>query len=168
VTNRPVNFSDPTGHKMTTDTPGEGGSCDSDCLNNLHKKHDKNKEKGSGGHNAMPEASALYDGNPPEWINILDGLKILWRSGPAWLFNETGRRIIMFDHPHGGVPFWHINTDIKYLPHIINIEPAVAVIGSAISLLKALGSTEIFVPIVFPHPDLFISPSKPTYNTYTT
>ena len=45
VTNRPVNFNDPTGHKMTTDTPGEGGKCDMECLLDIHHKDDKKADK---------------------------------------------------------------------------------------------------------------------------
>jgi hypothetical protein len=32
VTNRPVNFSDPSGHMLDDGLDGEGGGCDSDCL----------------------------------------------------------------------------------------------------------------------------------------
>ena len=163
-----MRYTDPTGHRACGD--GEDVDCNGhkqDPKKNphapkpKHHKSDKRENDGSG----KPLFSPLSQGSiPPDWLQALDGVKVLWRSGPEWLFLESGRRLIAFDHPHVGAPFWHINTDLRMLPHVVNIEPMVRVVAPAVSAAQAVasfvGSTETFIPAIMPNPDLLPSPFR--------
>jgi RHS repeat-associated protein len=66
-----------------------------------------------------------------EWLKWLEQIKIIWNHPPGWaqgLFTSAGRRIIMIDHPHGSLDFWHLNTDLRALQSLNhqNIEGVVA------------------------------------------
>ena len=81
-----------------------------------------------------------------EWLKWLEQIKIIWNNAPGWahgLFTSAGRRIIMIDHPHGPLKFWHLNTDLKALQTLNhqNIEGVVAKAAAAKAAIDSAATT---------------------------
>jgi hypothetical protein len=179
VTNNPLRYTDPTGHMRVDDEFGGGDIYTPPISNNNDdSNHDDDEDENGGGDKVLP--SPQPNGPiPPELLQWVSNIRWIWRSGPDWLFRvEQGRRILMVNHPHQGVPFWHINSDLRLLPHAVNIEPALKTIATisagiqtATTTVKAAGTafansafatfaggTESFIPLIIPRPDMFIPP----------
>jgi RHS repeat-associated protein len=106
---------------------------------------------------------------PEDLLQLLLKIKWIWTSGPDWLFRaEDGMRILTGDHPHSGVPFYHFNSDLNNLPHVMNAEPlinAIANVRTAVSgtigfIINFIETTEIFIPAIFIIPPSYMPGAK--------
>jgi hypothetical protein len=179
VLNNPLRYTDPTGHRACEKY---GDSCLSEnqatekYKAELRKHKNENKDKGEEndrGGGAYKVLQSLHPDSPilPEWLQGLSNLKLIWSSGPDWFFRVAdGKRILTGDHPHLGVPFWHLNSDLRLLPHVMNMEPVLKIAAAAQPVVTSFatfsGAAESFIPIITPRPDMFmpLSGQQEVYN----
>jgi hypothetical protein len=144
-----------------------GGTCLSEnqvtqIWNHPQNKNNKDDDnKNDGGADKVLPSPVLNGPIPPEWLQWLSNIKWIWPSGPDWLFRaKDGMRIIAGDHPHQGVPFWHMNSDLRFLPHVMNMEPTLKFLAAAQPVVTAFtifsGAAESFIPLITPRPDMFM------------
>ncbi len=158
VVNNPIRYTDPTGHMQVEEQGGTHGCSNPKyCENGKPKDNRKNKDDGGG---SKVLAAPLSNGPvPPDLLDLLGSIKWIWRSGPDFLFRVVdGKRILTSDHPHIGVPFWHLNSDLKLLPHVINMEPTLKFLAqpAVAAFTTFAGAAESFVPLIAPRPDMFM------------